>query len=123
MQNVHSKAVLGVVWTMDLLTPVCSSASILPRLCAWPSLALQCADGLGPWLWPSRWFWSGEECLILGYTFTLVQGHRHPAANTGEARGVGMVCGHCPQGEGHSVGITGHPPPCSIQLSRALWQR
>lgn len=55
--------------------------------------------------------------------FTLLQGNRHPAENTDETQGAGTVCAHCPRGDGRSVGITGHPAPCSIQMNRAVWQR
>lgn len=140
MQTVHPKAALGTAWVTDLLTPVYSSASSLsPALrlakpgtatCRWAGVASLTSSVLTNlrrdfWLLilPNRWFWSGEKHIIFGCHFIPLQGNRCPAANASEGRGVDTACGHRPWHEGHSVGITGHPSPCSIQLNRAWWQR
>lgn len=56
MQTVHPKAVLGITESMDLLTPACGSASILPlvpclakagtAMCRWAGVVSLPSSGL-----------------------------------------------------------------------------
>lgn len=84
---------------MDLPTPTCSSASILPTALHFGKLGTATRRWAGAvsltdsglmtvrrdfqdfLFLPSRWFWSGEGHLVFGCHFTPWQGNGHPAAN------------------------------------------